>query len=111
MGPLRTQGLTAIIRRWSGKRDSNPRPSAWEADALPTELFPLAIILITAAAPCQREGLRGVFAIWECFLSCPSCPLSGRLCLHAKWLAGGCADRDGVLAERRVIRREDSPMG
>ena len=24
----------------SGKRDSNPRPSAWEADALPTELFP-----------------------------------------------------------------------
>ncbi len=27
-------------RNWSGKRDSNPRPSAWEADALPTELFP-----------------------------------------------------------------------
>ena len=25
----------------SGKRDSNPRPSAWEADALPTELLPL----------------------------------------------------------------------
>jgi hypothetical protein len=24
----------------SGKRDSNPRPSAWKADALPTELFP-----------------------------------------------------------------------
>jgi hypothetical protein len=27
-------------REVSGKRDSNPRPSAWEADALPTELFP-----------------------------------------------------------------------
>ena len=27
---------------WSGKRDSNPRPSAWKADALATELFPLA---------------------------------------------------------------------
>ena len=27
---------------WSGKRGSNPRPSAWEADALPTELFPPA---------------------------------------------------------------------
>src|SRR5438309_11995507 len=26
---------------WSGKRESNRRPSAWEADALPTELFPL----------------------------------------------------------------------
>ena len=25
----------------SGKRGSNPRPSAWKADALPTELFPL----------------------------------------------------------------------
>ncbi len=25
----------------SGRRDSNPRPSAWEADALPTELLPL----------------------------------------------------------------------
>ena len=27
----------------SGKRDSNSRPSAWEADALPTELFPPVI--------------------------------------------------------------------
>src|SRR5207244_12414812 len=26
----------------SGRRGSNPRPSAWEADALPTELHPLA---------------------------------------------------------------------
>ena len=25
---------------WSGKRDSNPRPSAWKADALAVELFP-----------------------------------------------------------------------
>ena len=25
---------------WSGTRDSNPRPSAWEADALPPELVP-----------------------------------------------------------------------
>ena len=31
------------IDNWSGKRDSNPRPSAWEADALPTELFPLVV--------------------------------------------------------------------
>ena len=29
-------------KNWSGKRASNPRPSAWEADALPTELFPLS---------------------------------------------------------------------
>ena len=25
----------------SGRRGSNPRPSAWKADALPTELLPL----------------------------------------------------------------------
>ena len=29
------------LTQWSGKRGSNPRPSAWKADALPTELLPL----------------------------------------------------------------------
>ncbi len=28
----------------SGKRDSNPRPSVWETDALPAELFPLVMV-------------------------------------------------------------------
>src|SRR5690242_7677440 len=31
----------SLEESWSGKRDSNPRPSAWKADALATELFPL----------------------------------------------------------------------
>jgi hypothetical protein len=30
-----------VLKSGSGRRDSNPRPSAWEADALPTELLPL----------------------------------------------------------------------
>src|SRR6185503_6069375 len=30
---------------WSGRRDSNSRPSAWKADALPTELHPLTLNL------------------------------------------------------------------
>ena len=30
----------AITATWSGKRDSNPRPPAWKASALSTELFP-----------------------------------------------------------------------
>ena len=30
---------------WSGKRDSNPRHSAWKADALPAELFPQCVLL------------------------------------------------------------------
>src|SRR5487761_1530370 len=28
------------VRGWSGRRDSNPRPFAWEANALPAELLP-----------------------------------------------------------------------
>ena len=29
----------------SGKWDSDPRPSAWEADALPTELLPRVLVM------------------------------------------------------------------
>lgn len=29
----------------SGKRDSNPRPSVWETDALPAELLPQGSLL------------------------------------------------------------------
>gem|GEM_PF-6305514 len=28
-------GSSLVPVHWSGKRDSNPQPSAWEADALP----------------------------------------------------------------------------
>jgi hypothetical protein len=30
-----------IREEWSGRRDSNPRPSPWQGDALPTEPLPL----------------------------------------------------------------------
>ena len=33
--------LSYVGSCWSGKRDSNPQPSAWKADALAIELFPL----------------------------------------------------------------------
>ena len=36
----------------SGRRGSNPRPSAWEADALPTELLPRQRRLISFATTC-----------------------------------------------------------
>ena len=32
--------------RWSGKRDSNSRPSGWQPDALPTELLPRSMEII-----------------------------------------------------------------
>ncbi len=38
--PLSREPL-ARRERWSGRRDSNPRHSAWEADTLPAELLPL----------------------------------------------------------------------
>jgi hypothetical protein len=40
-GVLRLQKVLAVyLKIWSGKRGSNPRHSAWKADALPTELLP-----------------------------------------------------------------------
>ncbi len=40
---------------WSGKRDSNPRHPAWEADALPTELFPRT----PGSVRTNRDGVNG----------------------------------------------------
>ena len=31
--------LQALIFKWSGRRDSNPRPSPWQGDALPLSHF------------------------------------------------------------------------
>ena len=45
----------------SGKRDSNSRPSAWEADALPTELFPRSCFctqMSAAHSQCAGAKLR-----------------------------------------------------
>ena len=44
---------------WSGRRGSNSRPSAWKADALPTELLPRfsAKIALILAAPRNRKRL------------------------------------------------------
>ncbi len=37
---LRYRLMARALPYWSGRRGSNPRPSAWKADALPTELLP-----------------------------------------------------------------------
>ena len=33
------------VRKVSGKRDSNPRPSAWEADALPLSYSRMSAVM------------------------------------------------------------------
>src|SRR5256886_6984481 len=42
----------------SGRRGSNPRPSAWEADALPTELRPRSLSSVTRTRPEERLSRR-----------------------------------------------------
>ena len=53
----RLPGAEQVVRpadSWSGRRDSNPRPSPWQGDALPTEPRPReATTLPTARAPEQ----------------------------------------------------------
>jgi hypothetical protein len=41
---------------WSGRRDSNPRHSAWEADTLPAELLPLGSLGILAQPRSRLNG-------------------------------------------------------
>ena len=42
---------------WSGRRDSNPRHSAWEADTLPAELLPPSRPILQRWT--SRPGTRG----------------------------------------------------
>ena len=57
-GPVAQRVEMQQQRPWSGRRVSNPQPSAWEADALPIELLPLALRHFFAEIffPRQRKG-------------------------------------------------------
>src|SRR6476620_10342555 len=49
---------------WSGRRDSNPRPSPWQGDALPTEPLPLEKISppMGGAESQDRTGDTAIFS-------------------------------------------------
>jgi hypothetical protein len=51
----RIRHLSYSAINWSGKRDSNPRHSRWQRDALPTELLPHKITL--TLEPYARQQL------------------------------------------------------
>ena len=55
----RLAGPLSIHGRWSGRRDSNPRPSAWEADALPLSYSRSFPNLPKPAEPVEREAPSG----------------------------------------------------
>jgi hypothetical protein len=62
VGAIEHRSAAAPARRgrWSGRRVSNPRPSAWKADALPTELLPPYEVLVGTGGfepptPCSQS--------------------------------------------------------
>ena len=63
------------VNLWSGRRGSNPRPSAWKADALPTELLPQTfqnkspILLVSGL--CGRRWIRTTEGINQQIYSLP----------------------------------------
>ena len=64
----------------SGRRDSNPRPSAWKANALSTELLPLVpplrfAIKLSEKRLVGRAGFEPTKAYASRFTVCPSWPL------------------------------------
>src|SRR5262249_2504843 len=49
----------SVVVPWSGRRDSNPRPFAWEANAPPTAPLPLRSSESTASRPSSRNCHSG----------------------------------------------------
>jgi hypothetical protein len=84
-----------VVLCWSGRRDSNPRPSPWQGDALPTEPLPQDKNVLAAVSNCsecrvslstrfdlhsphripvRKTGLRPLFRASECKLRTPKHP-------------------------------------
>ena len=74
-----------IVRfSWSGRRGSNPRPSAWEADALPTELLP------------------HVCSVGNAWKACLLLACTKQLCYHRFVVDEGESDGDAVAFGPRI---------
>ncbi len=54
--PVRFLNRATVVAASSGRRGSNPRPLAWKANALPTELLPQFSFLRRAPLPSFRGG-------------------------------------------------------
>ena len=65
---------------WSGKRGSNPRPSAWKADALPTELFPQLFSKLNVLVNGGGNWIRT--SVGECRRVYSPLPLAARASPH-----------------------------
>ena len=80
----------------SGRRDSNPRPSAWKADALPTELRPqhlqnylIQTKLMSGGDWIRTNSVRDTrFTVWPGSPT-PAHPLTNIFNTHSKTRASG----------------------
>ena len=93
----------------SGKRDSNPRPSAWEADALPTELLPQPVFIELLSSKGKRLPL-GVCLVDN---SCDAVAINRIDIAHGKGVVNGprgavfsvkvrIGELDGVLTDLEI---------
>ena len=89
---------------WSGKRDSNPRPSAWKADALAAELFPhMKLQRIRNGGGGRIRTFEGVSRQIYSLL-----PLAARAPLHADARSGGLPSVPAALVLAGRLRPSGS---
>ena len=66
--------IHSIIKHLSGKWDSNPRPLAWEAKALPTELLPHSFFISEYKCTCYylkcKSEIHILLSISDLFSIC-----------------------------------------
>ena len=65
----------------SGKRGSNSRPSAWEADALPTELLP-QVVVVVGLDDAKVITFSGIAKVATAFFTRGATALSFKIVLH-----------------------------
>ena len=89
----------------SGRRGSNPRPTAWKAVALPTELLPL----LSAEASAKAESIRIQLAVRRALKQLKNfiilCPPSLKL-RRTQW-----AEEDSNLRSRKTADLQSAPFG
>ena len=61
-GNKKAADFSAAVFTWSGQRDSNPRPSPWQGDALPAEPCPHVKLSNLEATPGFEPGVKALQA-------------------------------------------------
>ena len=91
-----------IVReKWSGKRDSNPRPTAWKAIALPTELFPPATQSILS--PMCRIVKQNIYICASCLFCTFSSRMSSGLTCRTEIIFSCCDGKRRFFYKGRIV--------